>query len=47
VEDEGVALVGQTLVGRRQAVGVATAGGHERLTTQTEAEIIPAEESCP
>ncbi len=47
VEDEGVALVGQTLVGRRQAVGVVTAGGHERLTTQTETEIVPAEESCP
>ncbi len=47
VEDEGVALVGQTLVGRRQAVGVATAGGDERLTTQTKAEIVPAEESCP
>ncbi len=47
VEDEGVALVGQTLVSRRQAVGVATAGGDERLTTQTKTEIVPAEESCP
>jgi hypothetical protein len=47
VEDEGVALVDQTLVGRRQAVGVATAGGDERFTTQTEAKVFPDKKTCP